>query len=182
MGRELVQFSPLINRNDLHREIGYGRLLLCCNEESRGMASLNRGFDIGPLGNGCFISRISVVQLGLRCATQSSGKISRLRLLRRRGFHSTWTRPGIRKGEGGRRMKLQMRDDVTRIYFHARYNFVGGRPPEEKSLSRRFCNQTDPWIILPPVSHTFEGLPLWTTNEKHLIKNIHERRYTTKKT
>lgn len=23
------------------------------------------------------------------------------------------------KGEGGRRMKLQMRDDVTRIYFHA---------------------------------------------------------------
>lgn len=101
MGRELVQFSPLINRNDLHREIGYGRLLLCCNEESRGMASLNRGFDIGPLGNGCFISRISLVQLGLRCATQSSGKISRLRLLRRRGFHSTWTRPGIRKGEAG---------------------------------------------------------------------------------
>lgn len=47
-------------------------------------------------------------------------------------------------GAGGRRMKLQMRDDVTRIYFHARYNFAGGRPPEEKSLSRRFCNQTDP--------------------------------------
>lgn len=122
MGRELIQFSPLINRNDLHRKIGYGRL--CCNEESRGMASLNRGFDIGPLGNGCFISRISVVQLGLRCATQSSGKISRLRLLRRRGFHSTWTRPGIRKGRGGGEWNYKCAMMSREYIFTPRYNFA----------------------------------------------------------
>lgn len=84
---------------------------------------------------------------------------------------------GPESGEKGPRMKSRMRDDVTRIYFH-RDIILPGQPPEEKSLSRRFCNQTESMNHTSArLSHTFEGLPRWTTNEKHLIKNIHERRY-----
>lgn len=103
--------------------------------------------DIGPLGNGCFISRISVVQLrwaSLRNAVLWQNFAAAVVAPSRFSFNVNEARnqKGGRGG-GGRRMKLQMRDDVTRIYFH-RDIILPGRPPEEKSLSRRFCNQTDP--------------------------------------
>lgn len=95
MERELIQFSPLINRNDLHGKIGYGRLVLCRNEELRGMASLNRG-SISARWEMDVSFRVFRLCNLVAQRSHSSGKISRLRLLRRRGFHST-IGPGIRR-------------------------------------------------------------------------------------
>lgn len=72
--------------------------MLCRNEELRGMASLNRGsisarWEMDDVSFRVF----RLCNLGLVAQrSHSSGKISRLRLLRRRGFHST-IGPGIRR-------------------------------------------------------------------------------------
>lgn len=120
MERELIQFSPLINRNDLHGKIGYGRLVLCRNEELRGMASLNRG-SISARWEMDVSFRVFRLCNLVAQRSHSSGKISRLRLLRRRGFHST-IGPGIRRERAA--------NEITNArwchanIFSPRYNFA----------------------------------------------------------